>query len=152
MFILPGIPLVSVTYLAIWTFIDVLPSKCKDISSRLDSLKDKLANYCRFLTSMPLFNLRIHLWLFRYFYNLNHPFSQSSWEKKPTQSKQILRHRTLKDDPGSNNFKLVHQHFSLVFFWIVGFLISHLYNMANESFAIQAAIKLMYSLSWISRY
>lgn len=43
------IPLVSVTYLAIWTFIDVLPSTCKDISSRLDSLKDKLANYCRFL-------------------------------------------------------------------------------------------------------
>lgn len=35
-----------------------------------------------FWTSMPLFNLRIHLWLFRYFYNLNHPFSQSSWEKK----------------------------------------------------------------------
>lgn len=49
MFILPGIPLVSVTYLAIWTFIDVLPSTCKDTSSRLDSLKDKLANYCRFL-------------------------------------------------------------------------------------------------------
>lgn len=44
-----GIPLVSVMYSAIWTFTDVLPRKCKDISSRLDNLKDIFTNYCHLL-------------------------------------------------------------------------------------------------------
>lgn len=42
-FFLPlGNPLVFVHYSAIWNFTEVLPSKCPNISKRLDTLKDLL--------------------------------------------------------------------------------------------------------------
>lgn len=145
MFILPGIPLVSVTYLAIWTFIDVLPSTCKDISSRLDSLKDKLANYCRFLNINATVQFTYSFVAFQVFLLPKSSFFPKQLrKKKPRQSKQILRHRTLKDEPGSNNFKLLHQHFSLFFSELLVFLpviyiiwqMNHLQSKPQSSYCI----------------
>lgn len=41
-FLLLGNPLVFVHYSAIWRLTDVLPSKCPNISTRLDKFKDML--------------------------------------------------------------------------------------------------------------
>lgn len=42
LFLLLGLPLVFVHYYAVWTLTDVLPSKCPNISTRLDTHKDLL--------------------------------------------------------------------------------------------------------------
>lgn len=42
LFLLLGNPLVFVHYSAIWSITEVLPSKCPNISTRLDSFKDIL--------------------------------------------------------------------------------------------------------------
>lgn len=41
-FLLLGLPLVFVHYNAVWTLTEVLPSKCPNISTRLDMLKNML--------------------------------------------------------------------------------------------------------------
>lgn len=48
-----GLPVVSVTYSAQWSFAKILPSKCDNISTRLDDVKEEMvgifANKCQYL-------------------------------------------------------------------------------------------------------
>lgn len=48
---MPGLPVVSVTYSAQWSFAEILPSKCNNISTRLDDLEEEMvgifANKCQ---------------------------------------------------------------------------------------------------------
>lgn len=50
-YFMPGLPVVSVTYSAQWSFDEILPSKCNNISTRLDVLEEEIvgifANKCQ---------------------------------------------------------------------------------------------------------
>lgn len=41
-----GIPVVIVTYSAIWEFQDILPSLCNNITARLEEQEEELGNTC----------------------------------------------------------------------------------------------------------
>lgn len=49
-FLFTGVPVVSVTYSAVWSFLEIPPFNCNNISLRLDNLKEELerefANRC----------------------------------------------------------------------------------------------------------
>lgn len=42
---IPGLPEVSVTYSVQWSFAKILPSKCDNISTRLDDLENRWWEY-----------------------------------------------------------------------------------------------------------
>lgn len=50
-FLFTGVPVVSVTYSAVWSFSEIPPLNCNNISIRLDNLKEELekkfANQCQ---------------------------------------------------------------------------------------------------------
>lgn len=68
---MPGLPVVSVTYSAQWSFAEILPSKCNNISTRLDDLEEEIvgifANKCQEQYGIMLqFTLPIRFWHLRY--------------------------------------------------------------------------------------
>lgn len=92
-YFISGLPVVSITYSAQWRFAEILPSKCSNISTRLDDLEkeivDIFANQCqeiRGISASVQFNysfmaftvnihdLTLHIYMyfsFNYIYNTN---------------------------------------------------------------------------------